>query len=183
MKYFSILMLLLALVFVGCKAKEDPAAMAGQAEPALQENADDLLQTVESTVEEQSVYVPGEWITDYQAALKYAQELGRPILMNFTGSDWCPWCFKLRDEVFVQKEFISYAKDNLVLVTVDFPKKKQLPKQEQMINDKLAEQYSVEGFPTIVLADHKGKEINRSGYQPGGAAAYVTHIKEMLKNK
>src|SRR5688572_19164764 len=67
------------------------------------------------------------WSSDFAAATAQAREQGRAILLNFTGTDWCVWCHRLRDEVFVQKPFLDYAADALVLVEVDFPRRTQLP--------------------------------------------------------
>lgn len=162
-----IFMLLLSMVLVvGCQAGDK------EIEPVL---ADDKLP--DSTA---VAYEPGTWITDYQLALNLSEELSRPVLINFTGSDWCPWCFKLRDEVFVQPEFLDYAKSNLILLTIDFPRKKKLPPAEAQANQALAEQYGIEGFPTILLIDAKEKVIAQTGYQQGGAGAYVQHLQDLL---
>ncbi|MCK4653779.1 MAG: thioredoxin family protein, partial [Candidatus Cloacimonetes bacterium] len=63
------------------------------------------------------------WLTNLEEAQKISQEKGIPIFVDFTGSDWCGWCFKLRDDIFSQEEFIKYAKENLVLLKLDFPRK------------------------------------------------------------
>jgi len=182
-KHVLLIILLLTLAFIGCKKQDAQPAETAQADPNMlvqTEYAQDAEPEQDASTQ---VYTPGEWITDAGMAMAFAREMNRPILMNFTGSDWCPWCFKLRDEVFAESAFKKYAAENLVLLTVDFPRKKQLPKSEQQANDALAEKYGVEGFPTIVLTDGNGKEINRTGYQPGGAAAYVTHLKALLAKK
>ncbi len=182
MKYLYIAVLLAAVFFCGCKGKKDNALDSVQDPNTLREQTEQGTETMDSQ-QPQTVYVPGEWITDYDAAINYAKELNRPVLMNFTGSDWCSWCFKLRDEVFSKKDFIDYAKDNLILLTVDFPKRKQLPLAEQQANDALAMKYGVNGYPTIVFVDSTGKELNRSGYQPGGASAYVKLIQNLIKQQ
>ena len=56
------------------------------------------------------------WLTNMEEAQKIAAEKDVPILINFTGSDWCSWCHKLRNEVFATEEFINYANENLVLL-------------------------------------------------------------------
>jgi protein disulfide-isomerase len=120
------------------------------------------------------------WLTNLDDALKIAEKDNKVILMDFSGSDWCGWCIKLDKEVFSQAAFKDYAKDNLVLVLVDFPRKKELPAAEKAANDKLAGKYGIEGFPTVILVDGKGKLIAKTGYRNGGAAAYVDHIKQLL---
>ena len=61
------------------------------------------------------------WLTDYQAAKKQAKEENKPILINFTGTDWCGWCIKIEKEIFSKEEFKTYAKENLILMEVVFP--------------------------------------------------------------
>lgn len=120
-----------------------------------------------------------EWLTDIDAAIKVASETGRPILVDFSGSDWCGWCIKLDKEVFSKKEFTDYAKENLVLLLVDFPKRKKLSASAKKKNDELAEKYGVRGFPTVLLLDEKGEVLGRSGYRRGGPAKYIEHIKTL----
>src|SRR5438552_7159697 len=65
-----------------------------------------------------------EWLTDLPAAQAAAKAENKIVLLDFTGSDWCGWCIRLRNEVFSKPEFDAYANDNLVLVEVDFPRQK-----------------------------------------------------------
>jgi thioredoxin-related protein len=122
-----------------------------------------------------------EWMTDFDAAKAKAKAEKKVLLLNFTGSDWCGWCHKLDNEVFSQKEFTDYAAANLVLVTVDFPKTKKLEPALTKQNEKLGEKYKVEGYPTIELLKPSGAEIAKTGYQEGGAAKYVEHLKGLIK--
>ena len=120
------------------------------------------------------------WLTNLEAAKKKAEKDNKVIMMDFAGSDWCGWCIKLDKEVFSQAAFKEYAKDNLILVMVDFPKKKKLDAATESANNALMEKYGVEGFPTVILVDSKGTVIAQTGYREGGAAAYVEHIKDLL---
>jgi len=120
------------------------------------------------------------WMTDLGQAKIQAAEKGIPILIDFTGSDWCGWCIRLDKEVFSKAEFQDYAKVSLVLLKIDFPRKK-LPEAEAAANQALAKKYGIQGYPTIVLADAEGKELARTGYRPGGPQAYVEHLKGLLK--
>lgn len=122
-----------------------------------------------------------KWETDLEVAKKRAKDEHKEILADFTGSDWCGWCIKLKKEVFDQPEFQEYAKKHLVMLELDFPRKKELPAKEKEQNEKLSEEFKVDGFPTILLMNSRGKEINRTGYQEGGPAKYVEHLKELLK--
>jgi len=122
----------------------------------------------------------GIWQTDYTAALKQAAAENKYVLVDFSGSDWCGWCIKLDKEVFSQKEFINYAKANLICVLLDFPRGKELPKAQKDANQVLLERYQVEGFPTVLLLNPKGRAIKRTGYQPNGAVKYVEFIKGVI---
>jgi len=122
------------------------------------------------------------WGTDFEAAKKEAAEKQRPILVDFSGSDWCGWCKKLDKEVFSTPEFQEYAKESLVLLLVDFPMRKEQPKEVAEQNKRLQEKYGIEGYPTVLLLDSTGKELARTGYRRGGGAAYVEHLKELLKS-
>jgi thioredoxin-related protein len=122
-----------------------------------------------------------KWETDFEVAKKRAKDEKKEILANFTGSDWCGWCVKLKKEVFDQPEFQEYAKKHLVMLEVDFPRQKELPAKEQEQNEKLSDQFKVEGYPTIIMMDASGKEVARTGYQEGGPAKYVEHLKGLRK--
>jgi len=175
MKLFILLIILSIATILGC-VPESSSQEIGK-DKTDQTNVENQAQVANSATE----YESGSWVTNYDLALQYAKELKRPVLINFTGSDWCSWCIKLSKEVFTEGAFLAYAKDNLVLLKLDFPRKKQLPKAEQDINNALASDFNVEGFPTIVLVDASGKEINRTGYQPGGPEQYIIHLKGLLK--
>jgi len=122
-----------------------------------------------------------KWETDYPAALARAKAEKKHVLVDFTGSDWCGWCIRLKKEVFDEKAFQNYAKENLVLVELDFPQTKKLSKKLTEQNDKLQQEFQVQGFPTILILNSKGKEAARTGYKEGGADAYVKHLKELIK--
>jgi protein disulfide-isomerase len=122
------------------------------------------------------------WMHDFEAAKAKAAKEGKPIFINFTGTDWCGWCIKLEKEVFSQKAFQDYAKENLVLVEVDFPKKKEQSAELKEQNKKLDKEYGVEGYPTLYLLDAQGKKLTEDiGYREGGPEAYVAHLKSLLK--
>lgn len=120
------------------------------------------------------------WLTDFEKAKEAAREKNVPILADFAGSDWCGWCIKLDNEVFSQDVFKAYATTNLVLFLADYPRRKQLPAQTFRQNEKMAEHYGIEGFPTVLLLDASGKELARTGYRQGGSNAYVDHLKQLI---
>lgn len=124
----------------------------------------------------------GAWLNDFEAAKAQAKAENKPIFINFTGSDWCGWCIKLEKEVFTQKEFQDYAKEHLILMEVDFPKKSELPAKVNAQNKALDKEFKIEGYPTLFLLDADGKKLSGDvGYRKGGAAAYVEHLKDLLK--
>jgi protein disulfide-isomerase len=124
---------------------------------------------------------PG-WSEDYDASLAKAKADDKLVLLDFTGSDWCGWCIKIDDEIFSKPEFQAYAKKNLELVELDFPRKKSLPADVKAQNEKLAKEYGIQGFPTIVVLNSKGKKVGELGYMPGGPAAFIAEL-DKLKNK
>jgi thioredoxin-related protein len=122
-----------------------------------------------------------KWETDFDLAKKRAKEENKSILVDFTGSDWCGWCIKLKKEVFDQPAFQEYAKKNLIMVELDFPRKTPIDEKLKEQNKKLAEEYEIRGYPTILLLNSKGREVARTGYQEGGPEKYIEHVKELLK--
>lgn len=126
--------------------------------------------------------IPGHaanWLTDLGAAKTQAARENKHVMINFTGSDWCSWCIKLKQEVFSQPEFEAYAAANLVLVEMDFPKRKQIPKAILQANIETADRMKIAGYPTLVFLNPAGKEVNRGGYQPGGAKPFVQALAKL----
>jgi len=107
------------------------------------------------------------WLTDAAQAQARAKAEKKLVLLDFTGSDWCIWCQKLSKEVFATDEFAAYAKTNLVLVEVDFPRKKSLSDSQKAANEALAKKYSIRGFPTLILLDAEGKLLGQLSYSDG----------------
>jgi len=123
-----------------------------------------------------------KWVSDFDKAVEMAKASNRNILMDFTGSDWCPWCIRMDKEVLNTKEFKAYAEKNLVLMLVDFPQSKQLPQKVQDQNAGLQKKYEPEGFPTFILVDKEGKVLGvQSGYLEGGPSAFIAKIGSMKK--
>src|SRR5688572_7513602 len=93
-------------------------------------------------------------VNDFEAAKTIAQENHKYILLNFSGSDWCAPCIKMKQEVFENEDFLDIAEKQLVLIRADFPrvKKNQLSKEQQKHNEVLAEKYNPTGkFPYTLL--------------------------------
>jgi len=123
----------------------------------------------------------GEWLTDLPKAQEQAKKDNKLVLLDFTGSDWCGWCIKLKKEVFDTKEFKDYADKNLVLVEVDFPRKKQQSEEQKKANQALQEKYKIEGYPTIIVLDSEGKQIGELGYMRGGPEPFIRKLEGLNK--
>ena len=121
------------------------------------------------------------WLTDLSKGMAKAKTDNKILLVNFTGSDWCPWCIKLHNEIFSKPAFIDYAKKNLVLVELDFPNNKPHAAEIKKANQPLADKYRVEGFPTVVTLNSQGQEIGRLGYVPGGPEKFLGELKSLTQ--
>ena len=122
------------------------------------------------------------WSEEYDKALAQAKADKKLVLLDFTGSDWCGWCIKLDKEVFSQTEFADYAKKNLVLVELDFPRSKEQSKELKAQNTKLQGEFKIQGYPTIIVLNSEGKKVGELGYQPGGPKAFIAEL-DKLKAK
>ena len=123
------------------------------------------------------------WHTDLAKAQTSAKAEKKLVLVDFTGSNWCPPCKMMERDIFRSPEFATYAQKNLVLVRADFPKPNNLPKAEREANDKLAERFNIEGFPTLILLDAAGKELGRTvGYDGGGIKSFLSQLEKRFKS-
>ena len=130
------------------------------------------------------------WLTDWPAAQTQARAEGKLVFLDFTGSDWCPACILFHDEVAMSPEFAAYAKTNLVLMEVDFPKRHRqsdavVQANREMVNKfKVADASGEFPLPTLMLVDSNGKELARwQGYRAGsGAKAFIAQL-EAFKTK
>ena len=120
------------------------------------------------------------WHDSFEAAREQALVSGKPILADFTGSDWCHWCIKLHDDVFVTEEFQEWARENVVLLELDFPQRSRQDSEIKAQNEKLSSLYGIEGFPTVLLLDAQGNELARTGYQPD-PAAFIGTLESQLR--
>lgn len=121
-----------------------------------------------------------QWLTDFEKAKQIATDKDLPILVNFTGSDWCQYCKRLVNEVFSKTAFKTYASEKLVLFKADFPRFKKLSDDLIRQNQSLASTYGIRGLPTILLLDAQGKVLAQDGYRAGGADAYVERLDEYI---
>jgi thioredoxin-related protein len=126
-----------------------------------------------------------EWTTDYQAALDQAKAQNKLVLLDFTGSDWCPYCQLLHKEVLAQPAFTQFANQNYILVMLDFPHQKLLPDDVKQQNDDLQRQFRVGVFPTLIVVKPDGKGLGRlTGYNPGsGPQAVISQLKALNRKR
>lgn len=128
-----------------------------------------------------------DWHPDFETARKEAKATGKYILLNFSGSDWCAPCIKLRQEVFGSREFEQLATNSLVLYDADFPRKKknQLSKELQQSNDALAEKYNPLGkFPYTVILTADGKVVRAwEGYPDNNSTLFIEQLKSVCDVK
>ncbi len=126
---------------------------------------------------------PAGWTEDYAKALEKAKAEKKNLLLDFTGSDWCGYCKALDQEVFSTPQFKSWAKDNVVLVKVDFPKHTPQNAKVKQQNSELKSKFPFSGYPTVLVVDPEGKQLSRAGgYKVGsGPAAYLERLKGSSK--
>ena len=120
------------------------------------------------------------WLVSFEQAKKKSAETGRPIAVDFTGSDWCGWCIKLDEEVFSKPEFEKWASEKVVLLKLDYPRGTKQDEALVKQNRTLMRTYGIEGFPTILFLDATGQVIGQSGYEPGGPANWTSLADQML---
>ncbi|MDB6109311.1 MAG: thioredoxin [Pedosphaera sp.] len=120
-----------------------------------------------------------DWLADVEAAQTKARRESKFVLLDFTGSDWCGWCMKLKKEVFDTPEFATFAKQNLVLVELDFPHHKPQSPAQKQLNAKLAQTLDIKGFPTIVVLDQNARAVGRLGYLAGGPKAFIAELQKI----
>jgi thioredoxin-related protein len=125
-----------------------------------------------------------EWLGNFNAAKDLATKDHKYILINFSGSDWCAPCIKMKKEVFENEAFVNLAEKKLVLVRADFPrsKKNQLPGEQVKHNEALAEKYNPSGkFPFTVLVDSNGNVIKTwDGYVFGSYEKFIENLNNAI---
>jgi thioredoxin-related protein len=121
------------------------------------------------------------WQNNFQAAQTQAKAQNKSLLVAFTGSDWCPWCQKLKAEIFDKPPFPAAARKQFVLVDIDFPHDKKLSDALKEQNDKLAKKYGINTYPSVLLMKPDGLMMARTGYNEGGPEKYLNHLTGMLK--
>lgn len=130
------------------------------------------------------------WQTDINKAIAISSKEKKPMLLFFTGSDWCGWCIRLQKEVLKTPEFAAWAKKNVVLVELDFPRRTPQSDAIKNQNAGIQQAFGVQGYPTVWFASAKQKDgkpsftgIGSTGYLAGGPSAWLAVADGILKNK
>lgn len=123
-----------------------------------------------------------KWLTQFEEAVKQSKASSKPILLFFTGTDWCTWCNRLEEEVLNTTEFADVVADKFIFVKLDFPFYKQQDPATTNQNKQLQKKYDVRSFPTVILLDSKQQKIGVTGYRAGGARQYASYLLRMLND-
>ena len=127
----------------------------------------------------QSANASVTWTEDAAKAQAQAAKEGKDLIMNFTGSDWCGWCTRLKNEVFAKEPFATEAPKKFVFVMLDFPRSRKMSAKVKQQNAEWKDKLGVRGFPTIYLLDAKGRPYAKTGYRRGGPEKYMAHLTEL----
>lgn len=125
-----------------------------------------------------------EWSESYTQALEKAAEENKPLLLVFSGSDWCGPCIKLDTQIWQSKEFIKYAQQELVLYRADFPRKKKnkLPEKVANSNAEIADKFNPNGyFPFVLLLNKEEEILGKTGYKNVSPSEYIRHLTTFVK--
>lgn len=127
------------------------------------------------------------WETDIKKAMELSKKQDKPLFLFFTGSDWCGWCMRLQKEVFQTPEFEAWAKEKVILVELDFPRRAAQPENIKMQNMQLQQVFAVQGYPTVwfAKADNKDGKINfeqlgSTGYVAGGPTTWLDGANQII---
>lgn len=130
------------------------------------------------------------WHTDMMKAVDLSIKEKKPLMLFFTGSDWCGWCKKLQAEVFLKDEFSAWAKNNVILVELDFPRRTALAPEIQQQNSELQQMFEVRGYPTVWMVTPTKQEANvnfgklgSTGYVAGGPQGWIAAANQILQQK
>jgi thioredoxin-related protein len=122
---------------------------------------------------------PG-WSENFAEASARAKAEKKLLLVNFTGSDWCPACVQIDKDVYLRPEFREYAKKSLVLFEADFPMNLPQSPEVKAQNEQLRLELGVNGYPTLVVLNPEGRKVAQLlGYQPGGPTAFIADLEQI----
>jgi thioredoxin-related protein len=125
----------------------------------------------------------GSWTDNIEAAQQFSRETRRPILALFTGSDWCHFCQQLEAKVLSTSAFREAVSGKYILLYLDFPRKKTVPKDVLAQRTRLAQKYGVRGYPTLVVLINGDQYLDRiSGFKSGMTTEkYISQIEDIAR--
>ena len=100
-------------------------------------------------------------------------------MANFTGSDWCGWCKKLKKAVFDTETFQKWAAENVILFELDYPRRTPQDPRIKEQNQQLQQIFRsvVRGYPTVLIfdieRDYDGGEKKADGIKIHGKMGYM----------
>ncbi|MFD1603634.1 thioredoxin family protein [Flavobacterium artemisiae] len=122
-----------------------------------------------------------KWYTDVREAITVSNKEQKPMLMFFTGSDWCGWCIRLQNEVLKTDEFKKWAATNVILVELDYPRAVPQTPEIKSQNNELQQAFGIQGFPTVYFTSAETKDgrvnfkgLGKTGYVAGGPSAWLS---------
>lgn len=121
------------------------------------------------------------WQTNFEAAKAKAKAEHKMLLVEFSGSDWCPWCKKLNADVFDKESFKTEVRKGFVLVNLDYPNQNHQAAELKRQNSELQKQYKVDVYPTIFVMDANGQPVARTFYHAGGPDDYMKDLTGFVK--
>ncbi len=105
-----------------------------------------------------------QWRTDLASALVEAQRTQKPVLVDFS-ADWCPPCIVMKHDVWPDRAVAAVVSQSYVPLLIDVDR-----------DGTVAEQYRVNGIPTVLVLDARGRVIRRGSYLS------ASDMKQFLKN-
>ncbi|PKP02095.1 MAG: thioredoxin family protein [Bacteroidetes bacterium HGW-Bacteroidetes-6] len=125
------------------------------------------------------------WKCNYDQLLAQSKETGKPILMVFSGSDWCKPCIKLREQILVKPEFSEWSTNKVYCLSLDFPaqKKNALNDEQRLHNERLAEKFNTSGvFPLLIIVDSNETILASLGFKDVSVQEYIEDLEKQLNN-
>jgi protein disulfide-isomerase len=123
------------------------------------------------------------WLSDYEEALRQSQAASKPILLFFTGSNWCQACIKLKSEALSTPEFIAATHDKYIFMIIDFLPRIKVHTNLTYQASKLQKKYEIVALPTVVITDSEGKKIGAHGYISGGGKIYAENLNKLINHQ
>jgi thiol-disulfide isomerase/thioredoxin len=119
------------------------------------------------------------WQKDYQQALSLSKEQKKPVLLYFSGSDWCPHCMEMQHDIFSNGNFAEQVGSLFIFYHVDFPKRSRLPYNVATLHNALKGKYQITGYPSVLVVDPAEKVTKRWVGKPYPTASFIEELKKI----